>query len=60
MPQNFFWGGPKGYSRGTIVTNDPLYLDQHILKEAKTRQKNVAMAWIEYKKAYDMVTQTCV
>ena len=29
--------------------------DQHILKDSKARQKNVAMAWFDYKKAYDMV-----
>ena len=34
-----------------------LYIDQHILNESKTRRKNLAMAWIDYKKAYDMVPQ---
>ena len=32
-----------------------LYIDQHILKESKMRRKNLAMAWSNYKKAYDMV-----
>ena len=32
-----------------------LYIVQHILNESKTRRKNLAMAWIDYKKAYDMV-----
>ena len=36
-------------------TKDPeaqqlFYIDQYILNESKTRQKNLAMAWIDYKK----------
>ena len=34
-----------------------LYINQHVLKESKTMRKNVAMAWIVYKKAHDMATQ---
>ena len=25
------------------------YIDQHIFKDSKTRRKNIAMAWIEFK-----------
>ena len=32
----------------------------HILKESKTRRKNVAMAWIDPKKAYDMLLQSWI
>ena len=39
----------KGYSGGRGGTNDLLYIDQYILKEAKTRRKNVAMVWIDNK-----------
>ena len=39
-------------SRGTV---ELLYIDQHILNKSKTRRKNLAMAWIDYNKAYDMV-----
>ena len=46
-------GGLKG-SRGTA---ELLYIDQHILNESKTRRKNLAMAWIDFEKAYDMVPQ---
>ena len=35
-------------------------MDQHILDESKTRRKNLAMAWIDYKKAYDMVPHSWV
>ena len=37
------------------VTNDLFYIDRTIIKEVKSRNKNLAMAWIDYKKAYDMV-----
>ena len=36
------------------------YIDQHILNESKIRLKNLAMAWIDYKKAYDMVLQSWI
>ena len=41
--------------QGTRGTAELLYIDQHILNESKKRRKNLAMAWIDYKKAYDMV-----
>ena len=44
-------------SRGT---EELLYIDQNILNESKTRRKNLAMAWIDYKKAYVMVTQSWI
>ena len=43
--------------KGSRGTGELLYTDQHILNESKTRRKNLAMAWIDYKKAYDMVPQ---
>ena len=50
----------KGYHRGTREINDPLYIDQHTLKEAKMKQKNVAMTWTNNKKTYDTVLQTWI
>ena len=47
----------KGCCKGFRGTAELLYVDQHILNESKTRRKNLAMAWIDYKKAYDMVPQ---
>ena len=32
-----------------------LYIEQHILNESKTKWKNIVMAWIDNKKAFDMV-----
>ena len=48
----------KGCHKGTRGTGELLYIDQYILKQSKMRQKNLAMAWIDYKKAYDMVPQS--
>ena len=45
----------KGCCKGFRGTEELLHIDQHILNESKTRRKNLAMAWIDYKKAYDMV-----
>ena len=50
----------KGCCKGSTGTAELLFIDQHILNESKTRRKNLAMAWIDYKKAYDMVPQSWI
>ena len=40
-------------SRGT---KDQLSIDKTVLKDCRNRKTNLAMAWIDYKKAYDMVS----
>ena len=45
----------KGCRKGSRGTNDLLYIDRPVIKKFKSRNKNLAMAWIDYKKAYDMV-----
>ena len=40
----------KGYCKGSRGTAELLYVDQHILNESKTRRKNLAIAWIDYKR----------
>ena len=45
----------KGCRKGTSSTEELLYIDQYILNESKMRRKNLAMTWINYKKANDMV-----
>ena len=45
----------KGCRKGSRRTNDLLYIDRAVIKEVKSRNKNLAMAWIDYQKAYDMV-----
>ena len=41
----------KWCCKGSRGTAELLYIGQHILNESKTRRKNLAMAWIDYKKA---------
>ena len=50
----------KGYRKRVRGTEELIYIYQHILNESKTRRENLAMAWIDYKKAYDMVPQSCL
>ena len=50
----------KGCRKGSRGTSELLYIDQHILNESKTRRKNLATAWIDYKKAYDMIPQSWI
>ena len=50
----------KGCRKGSRGTNDLLYIDRAVIKEALSRKKNLAMAWIYYKKAYDMVPHSWI
>ena len=50
----------KGCCKVSRGTEELLFVEQHILNERKTRRKNLAMAWIDYKKAYDMVPQSWI
>ena len=45
----------KGCGRGSRGTNDLLYIDRAVIKEVKSRNKNLAMAWTDYKKANDIL-----
>ena len=45
----------KGCRKGSRGTNDLLYIDRAVIKKVKSRNKNLAMAWIYYKKDYGMV-----
>ena len=49
----------KGCCKGSRGTAELFYIDQHILNESKTRRKNLAMAWIDYK-VYDMVPHSWI
>ena len=50
----------KGCRRKSRGTKDQLLIDKAILKDCKRRQKNLAMAWVDYKKAYDMVPHSWI
>ena len=49
-----------GCSQGSRGTGELLYIDQHTLNEGKMRRKNLAMAWFDNKKAYDMLSQNWI
>eukprot|EP00117_Sycon_ciliatum_P024937 scpid59285/ scgid3310/ len=45
----------NGCKRGTYGTKDQLVIDLAAMADSKRRRTNLAMAWVDYKKAYDMV-----
>ena len=45
----------KGCRRGAYGTKDQLVIDMATMADSKKRRTNLAMAWVDYKKAYDMV-----
>ena len=45
----------KECRKGSRGIKDLLYIDRAVIKEVKSKSKNLAMAWIDYKNAYDMV-----
>ena len=45
----------KGCRRKSRGTKDQLLIDKAILKDCKRRKTNLAMAWVDYRKAYDFV-----
>ena len=45
----------KGCKRNVMGTKDHLLLDKFIMKLVKQKKKDICMAWVDYKKAFDMV-----
>ena len=50
----------KGCIRRTRGTKDHLMLDKTLLRDSKKRSTNVAMGWIDYQKAYDMLPHSWI
>ena len=50
----------KGCKRNSMGTKDQLLVDKTILADCKRRHKNLAMAWVDYKNAYDMVPHSWI
>ena len=50
----------KGCKKKSRGTKDQLLIDKMILTDCRKRQKNLAMAWVDYKKAYDMVPHSWI
>ena len=50
----------KGCRRNSKGTADLLFIDKMLLKEVKFRKRNLAMGWIDYRKAYDMLPHSWI
>lgn len=50
----------KGCRRKSRGTKDQLLIDKTILKDCRKRNTNLAMAWVDYKKAYDFVPHSWI
>ena len=50
----------KGCKRKSMGTADLLFIDRLVLREARMRKKNLAMGWIDYRKAYDMMPHSWI
>ena len=50
----------KEWRKRSRGTNNLLYIDRTVIREVKSKKKNLAMAWIDYKNAYDMVPHSWI
>ena len=50
----------KGCRKQSRGTKDQLLIDREVLNEAQRKQRCLSMAWIDYKKAYDMVPHSWI
>ena len=50
----------KGCRRKSRGTKDQLLIDKMVIKNCKRRMTNLCLAWIDYKKAYDMVPHSWI
>ena len=50
----------KGCRKGSRGTNDLLCIYRAVIKDVKSRNKNLAMAGIDCKKAYDMIPHSWI
>ena len=50
----------KGSKRQYQGTKDQLAIDRFILHNCRKRKKNLSMAWVDYKKACDMVPHSWI
>ena len=50
----------RGAAKGSRGSKDQLLIDKAILKNWRRRLTNLSMAWIDYKKAYDMVLHSWI
>ena len=50
----------KGCRRKSRETKDQLLIDKTVLNDCRKRHTNLGMAWVDYKKAYDMVPHSWI
>ena len=50
----------KGCRKKSRGTKDQLLIDRAVLKEARLKKRCLAMGWIDYRKAYDMVPHSWI
>ena len=50
----------KGCRKQSRGTKDQLLIDKAITKDARMKCRNLNMAWVDYKKAYDMVPHSWI
>ena len=50
----------KGCIRDRLGTMDQLLINKTILEDCKRRQRNLSMAWIDYRKAFDSVQHSWI
>ena len=50
----------KGCKRVSRGTKDQLLINKSVLKDCKKRHANLSMVWIDYRKAYDLVSHSWV
>ena len=50
----------KGCKKKSRGTKDQLLIDREVLKEAKRKKRFLSMAWIDYRKAYDMLPHSWI
>ena len=50
----------KGCRRKSRGTKDHLLVDKMVMRNCKRRKTNLSMAWIDYRKAFDMVPHSWI
>ena len=50
----------KGCRKSSRGANNSLYFDRAVIREVQSRKKDLAMTWIDYKKAYDLVPHSWI
>ena len=57
---NYLENEQKGCIKKRLGTKDQLLINKAILEDAKRRQRNLSMAWVDYQKAFDSVPHTWI